>query len=454
MKIAVALLTCDRYDYTVKTVESLKRHNDISDWPLFYADDASQDARVRPYVESQGFRPLLLNDGERMGCTPISDGLLRAVLREVGSGWLVLYLQNDWKCIRPIPLGTVEAWFADPTHMALRMWHPHRYLRRIKRHRWPIRNYAGERIVEFCTSAWPVQLTRLEWFAATARGAKREHTLHLRANKRWPDTRTGMMLNQVFSHLGVQKTKKGIYRSKRRFGEIGEVVVTMTTIPQRVESCAEAIASILMGDTKPDRFILNVGFDPPSCLTDLPIDIKRVEDIGPATKLLPTLEEYRNRRDVLLVTADDDVAYASGWLKALVNAANDTPDCVVCRGGRRIPGANGGPARYRRWRKTRKATAACVNMLPLGVYGVACRPCHFTDRIFDLETMRRTTPRNDDLWFAATRRADVPVRIVTGKAGRGLKAPGPRLARRNLRGENDRAIARLQQELGWPHGSQ
>ena len=446
-RIAVALLTCDRYEYTVQTVEALCNHNDLSAWPLFYADDHSDDPRIRRYVESQGFRPVLLNDGERMGCSPMSDGLLQAVLRETGPEWFVLYLQNDFVATRPIPLDVAAAWFADPAHATLRMQHfPGRLRRRQRKHAWPIREYAGEPILEMATAAWPVQLSRLGWYAAIAAGAKREHTLHRRARRQRPQPITGIMLTQVFRHVGRAQTPRGIFRSRAGFGGLSEVVVTMTTVPHRVEACYEAICSILLGRRKPDRLVLNVAFDPPPSLTDLPIEINRLEeDLGPATKLIPVLERYRGRGDVLLVTADDDVAYPATWLETLVAGNLATPGCVVCGGGRRIAARP-----YRAWKKTRGETKPSLDMLPLGVYGVAWRPNHFTDRVFELATMRRTTARNDDLWFAATRRQCVPVRVVDGERGRALNPPGPRLSRRNVRIENDRAIARLQRELGWP----
>ena len=451
MKIAVALLTCDRYDYTVRTVEALKAHNDVTGWPLFYADDHSQDERVRPYVESQGFKPVLLNNRERMGCSPISDGLLQAVLRETGPDWLVLYLQNDFEARRPIPLQVVQAWFENPTHMSLRLQCFARTIaRQRRRHNYPERKYLGASILEKPTAAWPVQLSRLGWYTAIADGVRREHTLHIRAIKQSPRPITGIILdNQPFRHIGKKKASQSIYTSPLPYRKtLAEVVVTMTTIPVRVTSCRRAIEAILAGTVQPNRIMLNVAFDPPGFLKKLPVDICRVDDIGPATKLLPTLEAYRDRPGVLLVTADDDRMYAPDWLESLVTASRDDTQCVVCAGGRMIQRSP-----YRSWRKRRKPTGPLPYLLPMGVYGVAYRPSHFTDQVFDITAMKELTPYNDDLWFAATRRKDVLAKITACSKAKALRAHGVRLSRLNLNGRNDLAIQKLDAAMGWPTGA-
>ncbi len=111
MKLAVALLTCDRYDYTVRTVESLLEHNDVAKWNLLYADDASTDPRIRPYVESKGFEPLVLND-TRLGCSPTTEALMVAIA-ERHPGIRVLYLQNDFESVRPLPEGDIRKQLED-----------------------------------------------------------------------------------------------------------------------------------------------------------------------------------------------------------------------------------------------------------------------------------------------------------------------------------------------------
>jgi predicted O-methyltransferase YrrM len=93
---------------TRRTVESLLKHNDTSSWELVYADDHSVDSKIRPYVESKGFRPLVLNDGERLGPTRITHKLFVELSARYGAEATVLYLQNDFVSRRPVPVDAVE----------------------------------------------------------------------------------------------------------------------------------------------------------------------------------------------------------------------------------------------------------------------------------------------------------------------------------------------------------
>jgi GT2 family glycosyltransferase len=55
VKIAVALLTCDRVEYTAKTLETFAQHNDLDRFVLLHADDGSEDTRNEDLAQSYGF---------------------------------------------------------------------------------------------------------------------------------------------------------------------------------------------------------------------------------------------------------------------------------------------------------------------------------------------------------------------------------------------------------------
>lgn len=116
-----------------------------------------------------------------------------------------------------------------------------------------------------------------------------------------------------------------------------KLVVSLTTIPSRVQYLQATIDSILAQSLKPDAIELNVPktysrrtfgtLD--SCVWPTGCDVVWVEqDLGPATKILPTVERYRNT-DTLIVYCDDDQNYDRHWLERLVRASEANPGAVI-----------------------------------------------------------------------------------------------------------------------------
>ena len=104
MNLTVALLTCDRFDLTKRTVDSLLEYNEVSQWTLLHADDHSLDDRVLPYIRDKGFKTVVANRGDRIGVTRITSQLFD----ECDDTMPLFYLQNDFQSLRPLPLDLVS----------------------------------------------------------------------------------------------------------------------------------------------------------------------------------------------------------------------------------------------------------------------------------------------------------------------------------------------------------
>lgn len=99
--IAVCLLTCDRVEYTRRTLESFARHNpDRSRFVLLHADDASRDGRNAELAGAAGFATLVQHTA-RAGNLATRIALLEAAAAG-GAEW-VLVLENDCESVRPFP---------------------------------------------------------------------------------------------------------------------------------------------------------------------------------------------------------------------------------------------------------------------------------------------------------------------------------------------------------------
>ena len=99
-RIALALLTCDRYDYTERTVTTFLEHNPFLDrFILLHGDDASTDGRIRPLVAGAGFKTVVQLE-ERKGWLRARTALIDAASRR--ASW-IFFLENDCETLRPFP---------------------------------------------------------------------------------------------------------------------------------------------------------------------------------------------------------------------------------------------------------------------------------------------------------------------------------------------------------------
>lgn len=219
MQIAVGLLTCDRYDYTMRTIESLLLHNDIGSWKLFYADDCSTDDRIRPAVEGCGFCPVAMNE-DRKGCTVASGAMIHAIHEVVGDDWFLLYLQNDFESIRPIPVNIIDHAIRSEGVGSCRLWHATEGKMEARTRSWRHVTIAEEAVIigrrKRCGRfSWHPQITRFSPLREASAGATSEKQMVSRLGKPFDVL---YFASPVCQHIGTTRTPGGRYgrRSRRR----------------------------------------------------------------------------------------------------------------------------------------------------------------------------------------------------------------------------------------------
>lgn len=115
-----------------------------------------------------------------------------------------------------------------------------------------------------------------------------------------------------------------------------ELIISLTSYPARIGTVNQTIESLLNQSMKADRVILwlaseqfpNREADLPQQLLDLRdkgLEIDWYHDIRSYKKLIPTLKKYP---DAIVVTADDDLVFASNWLECLYNGYQKHPDDI------------------------------------------------------------------------------------------------------------------------------
>lgn len=118
------------------------------------------------------------------------------------------------------------------------------------------------------------------------------------------------------------------------------VVVSLTTSPQRINSIKPVLDSICNQTRRPDRIYLNLPklflrnnstFTKPlpQFITDNPlIYVNFCDDIGPATKIIPTIyKEYWPNTYILSI--DDDTFYPPNIIADYLHISKNYTDCII-----------------------------------------------------------------------------------------------------------------------------
>jgi hypothetical protein len=124
------------------------------------------------------------------------------------------------------------------------------------------------------------------------------------------------------------------------------VVVSLTTLPSRINGVVETVLSLLKQSVRPDAIYLNVPAQserfkgasyiiPPSLDKIKELTILHTTDFGPATKLIATLD--REKGDTtLIITVDDDMVYAPSTVATLLEAHLLNPNAAYGFAGQMI----------------------------------------------------------------------------------------------------------------------
>ena len=120
-----------------------------------------------------------------------------------------------------------------------------------------------------------------------------------------------------------------------------DIVVTLTTTPSRIGLLEPTLKSLLDQSRPPARIVLNVpefstreqvAYTIPDSLASLKsLEIRRCADLGPGTKLIPSVQA--EAPDTLLLVVDDDRIYPRWLIARYETAAARDPDVVHTMSG-------------------------------------------------------------------------------------------------------------------------
>lgn len=179
------------------------------------------------------------------------------------------------------------------------------------------------------------------------------------------------------------------------------IVVSLTSYRERFEDLPITLYSLLNQNLKPDRIILWLDEDYED-LTNLPyeitqfikngLEIRFVKDIGSYTKVIYAFKELRNS---IIVTADDDIYYPSTWLEKLYLSYIAHPEDIQVHRAHRahlnLP--------YEKWTKHVNEESARFDNFLTGVGGVLYPPNCFTNEVLREDIFLKNAPKADDIWL-------------------------------------------------------
>lgn len=196
----------------------------------------------------------------------------------------------------------------------------------------------------------------------------------------------------------------GVGRGQRKI----PLIVSLTTIPERLEKMSITTESLLRQTLKPDRLILWLDDGLKNRKLPLPLrrqakrglEIRFIEDIGPYKKAIYSLKEFPG---CLIVACDDDVIYPRDWLKELAEAHEREPHCVVCHRARQMGVTPAGGLRpYKEWKMAvENYLTPSFSLFPIGVGGILYPPGALHPEVFNDAVFRKICPLADDVWMKA-----------------------------------------------------
>ncbi len=192
------------------------------------------------------------------------------------------------------------------------------------------------------------------------------------------------------------------YSNLPRVNSKKNIVVSLTTIPPRIQNLRPTLISILNSSVRVDEIQINIPYKTlkgktysiPKWLSSLEhIKIYRCKkDFGPATKLLPTLK----RENGIIIVVDDDVIYGSKMIEMMTKEYYKRKCAITTFGAlvRRLSIVDEKIPTYLRFKNPRR-----VDMV-MGHNGFLVTRKMFGPEVFDYKGVPIECMMVDDVWFS------------------------------------------------------
>lgn len=188
-----------------------------------------------------------------------------------------------------------------------------------------------------------------------------------------------------------------------------ELIVSLTSFPDRFDKLHLVIKSILRQTMKPDKVILYLDDTVSKKRYDLPNSLEELKKYGvqiefrgvnmkPHKKYYYAMSEHPSST---IITIDDDIIYPKDMISELYRVHKKFPDCVVASRSHKILfDETGSIKKYNDWEwMCDSEEEPSMQLLATGCGGVLYPPHCMDKRLFDIPLLMKLSPNADDLWL-------------------------------------------------------
>jgi len=230
----------------------------------------------------------------------------------------------------------------------------------------------------------------------------------------------GKLINKVFSVVfniiinliakkEFNKNKRENFESNKNLNIRMEYVVSLTSIPTRINNLWITIESLLKQTVKPDKIVLWLVNEEMDGVT-LPDSLLSLKSRGleiyftsinlrPHNKYFHSCKKFPNAS---IVTVDDDIIYPNNMLENLIMLNNKFPNAVCANLTSLITIKSNKILPYKNWKEFYKGDLTPNNnIIQLGVSGVLYPPKSLPEICFNEELIKKLSLSADDIWLNA-----------------------------------------------------
>jgi hypothetical protein len=227
----------------------------------------------------------------------------------------------------------------------------------------------------------------------------------------------------ILGALGIKRLLPGNRKRRRQVRFIREtlaanrtfdnrrVIVSLSTVPDRINNLRPTIRSLLKQTRPPDEIVLAIPefsvrerrpYVVPKYVSRLPrVRVLRCrEDWGPATKFIAAVQDElaAGRQNTLIMVVDDDRVYPRDALETYLHYSEQLPDAALCFRGADMPSTlDWDDARMIRASELREPRQVAV-ITGCGSYLI--QPRFFDESLWDYSVAPQIAFHIDDIWIS------------------------------------------------------